>query len=100
MPYLVCYDIEDNYLRTKVGSKLIEEGFDRIQYSVFLGNPSETALAHLTAWFKLKLEKENVEKDKLLIVSVPQQQLESMVQIGKAAIDIEEISGNKSTLFF
>jgi CRISPR-associated protein Cas2 len=34
---LVCYDIADNAARTKVSDYLENQGFDRVQYSVFMG---------------------------------------------------------------
>ena len=44
MAYLICYDIEHNYLRKKMGDLILDEGFERINLSVYLGNIDSSSL--------------------------------------------------------
>lgn len=57
---MVCYDIEENKTRTKLSDLLELHGFDRIQYSVFVGK------IPIGRWQKLwsEIEKLYTEKGK------------------------------------
>ena len=47
MPHLICYDITNDTLRTKMGKKILEYGLDRINKSVYLGSITESSLTAL-----------------------------------------------------
>ncbi len=38
MPHLICYDIEENYLRTKLGDSIMDAGFPALR--IFCGPPA------------------------------------------------------------
>ena len=39
MIHLIFYDISTDRIRTKIARRLVAEGYERIQLSVFAGNP-------------------------------------------------------------
>lgn len=46
MRYIICYDITEQYIRNQV-AKLLESKAHRLQYSVFMGDMSESACRSL-----------------------------------------------------
>ncbi len=100
MPHLISYDIENDSLRQKIANKIIAEGFDRVQYSVYLGGVSDGVLANLITYLKDAMLKSNLQKDNIIIISLTDKALENMLTIGQSGLDIDEIIGNKNTLIF
>lgn len=98
--FLVCYDIEDNGLRTRISDKLIECGLHRIQYSVFLGNLKATVYQDLQQWLSTNILNGNPQKDSVVIVRVDLEAVRNMQIFGTTKLDVEEITGDKNTLFF
>lgn len=98
--FLICYDIEDNSLRTRISDKLIESGLHRIQYSVFLGNLKPVVHQDLLNWLSMNIQKGNPQKDSVVIVRVDLEAVRNMQIFGTTKLDIEEITGDKNTLFF
>lgn len=47
MQQIIVYDIEDDALRTKVSSLLQDYGYERIQFSVFIGSRTQNVLKML-----------------------------------------------------
>lgn len=76
MPYLVCYDIENDRLRSKTAAKLIEMGFQRVQKSVFAGDPGDTALREIDIWLKKHFPPGAKNGDTALLLPCTQRQLE------------------------
>ena len=81
MHVLVVYDIEDDGLRTKISDTLKDWGFERIQYSVFIGlataterNLLETRLDELLQYRK--------EKDSIITVSMCKGCVDNVVTLG------------------
>ena len=67
--YLISYDIENNALRTRIGNRLLDDGLDRLQYSVYLGILKETVKRDLFLWLpKILTEKGNLNKDSVIII--------------------------------
>jgi CRISPR-associated protein Cas2 len=56
MLYLICYDIENDRLRTRVSTKLQDCGLERVQYSVFVGKWSEKQKQDFDLWVATKLK--------------------------------------------
>lgn len=98
MPHLICYDITNNSLRTRMGKKIIAKGFDRINKSVYLGIISPTVLSTLERDLAIMIQNKNDPNDSLIIISVAQQQLQGMRIYGKNNLDKAELLGEKSTL--
>ena len=87
MPYLLCYDIEDDRRRDKTAAKLIELGFFRIQESVFAGNPGDSALRALEDWLQKHFPSPPANNDKAILLSCTQRQLESARVFGQTPPD-------------
>jgi len=98
MAYLICYDIEHNYLRKKMGDLILDEGFERINLSVYLGNVETRFLTSLEDKLKAMLKEEGKPNDSLIFLPVTPQQIDDMRIYGKNDLDPGEISGKKSTL--
>jgi CRISPR-associated endonuclease Cas2 len=98
MPKLICYDITNDNLRTKLGKKIIAAGLDRINKSVYLGQLSTTAFVELEQSLAQLVNTKGEPQDSLIIISVAPQQVQDMKIIGNNELDKEELSGDKSTL--
>ncbi len=98
MPHLICYDITNNNLRSKVGKMIISYGLDRINKSVYLGSIMDSALKDLEKKLADSLKKRNDPNDSLIIISVSIQAIQSMRICGKNDLDKSELSGEKTTL--
>jgi CRISPR-associated protein Cas2 len=99
MYFLICYDIEKNRQRTKVSNKLIEFGFYRLQYSVFMGAISRTLMKKLQGWLKKESDKFIKPEDSILILRLDGQDLKKMIIFDNERVDRQELLGEKSTLF-
>ena len=98
MPHLICYDITNDNLRTKMGKKILEHGLDRINKSVYLGALSESSLTQLEALLSSLLQQKGEPQDSLIIIPVTAQQIQDMRVHGENGLDKQELSGDKSTL--
>lgn len=67
MKYLICYDISETKVRTKIAKSLQYFGLYRLQYSVFGGEIKEKHLRLLVS----KLKKMSIEKGKDSILILP-----------------------------
>ena len=67
MKYLICYDITETRLRTRVAKLLQYFGLNRLQFSVFGGEINNKHLKRLEE----KLENLMLEKDKDSIIILP-----------------------------
>jgi CRISPR-associated endonuclease Cas2 len=98
--FLICYDIQNNSLRTRISDKLIESGLHRIQYSVFLGNLKSAIHQDLLKWLHTNIQKGNPQKDSVIVVRLGLEEVRKMTVIGTTQLDTDEITGDKNTLFF
>lgn len=98
MPHLICYDISNNSLRTKLGKRIIDKGFDRINKSVYLGNINDTQITNLERELALLIQQKGGNDDSLIFIPVTIQQIHNIRVYGKNELDKEELTGEKSTL--
>ena len=96
--YLISYDIEGDNLRTKISDKLIAEGLQRIQYSVFLGKVAPQDILTLEQWLLQALQKGNPQKDTILIIHLTEPQVKAMKILGFDKYDKDLLIDKKSTL--
>ncbi len=96
MIYLVFYDIADSARRTKVAKRLIQLGFERLQYSVFSGLENLSEIPQAWNFFKNQLDKKT---DKLYVLRVSKASLKSMDIIGVFSLDLDYLSGDTDSLF-
>jgi CRISPR-associated endonuclease Cas2 len=98
--YLISYDIEGNSLRTKIADKLIAEGLQRVQYSVFLGVVAPADFKIFRKWLEDALAKGNLQKDTILIIQLNKNQVQDAIIIGKGTFSKDEITDNINSLIF
>ncbi|MEM6380774.1 MAG: CRISPR-associated endonuclease Cas2, partial [Bacteroidota bacterium] len=83
MPHLICYDITNNSLRTKMAKRIIEHGLDRINKSVYLGAIATQELADLEQKLSDYMNKDGDPDDSLLIIPVTAGQIQDMKIYGR-----------------
>lgn len=94
--YLVSYDITVDNKREKVAAKLIYFGFERIQFSVFMGRIKKTLINSLVKEIQPLIGKD----DKFLVVPLPPATINNYIAYGKEKEFIKEILREKHTLYF
>lgn len=98
MPHLICYDISQNSLRTRIGKKIIEYGLDRINKSVYLGTIVKSSLTQLENWLAQEMNVKGGQNDSCIVIRVSAEQVQQMRIMGLNELDIKELSGEKTTL--
>lgn len=96
---LICYDIENNSLRTRISKKLQQAGLERINLSVFLGEIKPGDLRRLTTELRQLMAAAGAA-DSLVILPVTQHQVWHMEILGRNEYDIPTITGERHTLIF
>jgi CRISPR-associated endonuclease Cas2 len=100
MNYLVSYDISKDSLRTRVGDRLIADGLDRIQKSVYLGVVSEEVKVELIKWLKNEiLMKGDIKTDTVIMIPLLARNVKEAVVLGKNNYDLDFLSGEKNSLY-
>ncbi|MCB0798669.1 MAG: CRISPR-associated endonuclease Cas2 [Chitinophagales bacterium] len=96
--FLVCYDIQNDRKRTKIADLLMEYGYERLQYSVFVGLQEPSANERL--WDRLTelVPEENDTTDRLLVIRLLKRHFKSMQVRGHILTDLPYICGELSTL--
>lgn len=101
MNYLISYDISKNSLRTRIGNKIIAEGLNRVQYSVYMGVMSEEVKISLLQWLQQEIsQKGDPTQDTILILSLTAHQVQNIAVIGKNKYDLDFLSGENNSLYF
>lgn len=98
MAHLICYDITNNSLRSKIGKKIIAHGLDRINKSVYLGTITDTSLKELKQTIKTALTMKGMPNDSVVIIAVANPAIQAMQVYGKNELDKDELTGIKDTL--
>ena len=93
--YLILYDITETSIRTKVAKLLEREGFERIQFSVFIAhiNPK-----YFSIWKKLTALLKDTPNNKIYSIKINKENFYNMKIIGNLNHDLEYLSGDKSSL--
>lgn len=95
-PYLICYDIPDDRRRKQVADRLLADGLERVQYSVFMGPLSPGLYQRLEAWLRQTLRE---PEERLIILPVTPGEIEKMCILGEPELDRLMLSGRRHTLF-
>lgn len=92
--FLIIYDISGDVLRNKVSKLLVQEGYERIQFSVFVGalNPYKNKV-----WQKLNLYMQNNKEDSIICIRLKLFDFLNMKILGKFTKDVEHLAGTKKT---
>lgn len=96
MVYLICYDIESDRIRQRIGNKLIDWGLERIQYSVFIGEWSETRKKQFDLWLLEKVKMDG--KFDILQLPLSQYSVTAAKHWGTNPPDWEYLQGKKLSL--
>ncbi len=93
--YLLFYDITETTLRTKVVKLLENEGFERLQYSVFVApyHPHKNKL-----WQKLQTILALTPYNKLYCLKLTKENFYQIKIIGKLEPDLRYLAGDLSSL--
>lgn len=94
--YLILYDIKKNTSRTRISKRLVKEGYDRIQLSVFVGRDDPYKNSVLWDFLQSSCD---VETDRLFVISISKHLFKQMKQIGKSNWNMEYLTGEKNELF-
>jgi CRISPR-associated endonuclease Cas2 len=97
MPYLICYDISSDSLRTRIAKKIITTGLDRVNKSVYMGQLTDNALQQLEKNLDDLIRKKGEPEDSLIVLPVLPHQIQAMRIYGDNGLDKKELSGEKST---
>ncbi|MCK6694017.1 MAG: CRISPR-associated endonuclease Cas2 [Thermoanaerobaculia bacterium] len=98
MPTLICYDIESNALRTRLGQKILEFGLERINLSVYLGTLKSADLAKLEKLLHDLMKAKAGPDDSLIILAVTAAQVAQMQVLGRNDLDLDDLTGDRHTL--
>lgn len=98
MPHLICYDIAADALRNKCAKKILEQGLDRINKSVYLGTIPESSLTSLETELAALLLTKGQGEDSLIVLPLTLEALQALRIYGYNGLDKTELSGEKSTL--
>ncbi len=98
MSQLICYDIAENSLRARLGAKIMETGFERINKSVYLGTVDDADLMALENWLVQRIQNSGGPGDSLIILPVTPAQVQRMRVYGNDNLDKDDLSGQKNTL--
>lgn len=98
MIYLVFYDITNDRLRKKVSDTLIAHGYERLQYSVFIGLENPKRIKGLWGRLKALMKKTDAPDDKLLFFGTEKRALEKMKVLGDFNADIDYLAGKKNAM--
>lgn len=97
--YLICYDIEGNKLRKKIADRLIADGLERVQYSVFMGPVSASVLAKLEKWLQTAVEGGEGKGDRAIILPLQLADVEKMLILEMPLGDLGSLTDGTHTLF-
>ncbi|MEM7659706.1 MAG: CRISPR-associated endonuclease Cas2 [Bacteroidota bacterium] len=87
------------YAPKKVADRLLADGLERLQYSVFVGPLREGVLHKLRAFLQSKIQQADRQGDKVMILRILDRELADMEWIGEQVVDLDLLLGKKSTLF-
>ena len=97
--HLISYDIQEDALRVKIAKTLIQYGLHRIQYSVFMGEVGDTALAKIEQALQKFAQSSSWSSEDSVMILPLHQYSEKLVQfMGDSPDRWEEITGKMHTL--
>ena len=95
--YLVCYDIQEDKLRTRLAKKLKLSGLERLQFSVFIGELSEAKHARLLVLLQDIIAKSKVPEDSTAVFPLHEDALQATCTFGRP---LDYFLFPPNTLFF
>ncbi|MEO1518990.1 MAG: CRISPR-associated endonuclease Cas2 [Bacteroidota bacterium] len=99
MIYLIAYDISADRIRQKVARRLIAEGYERLQWSVFTGlkHPQQQG----TLWTDLSHWLHPEPTARFVVIPIALSHFRRLQLIGPSdQLDIDYLTGQGHSLFF
>jgi|GEM_PF-2517625 len=96
--YLVFYDIENSRLRACISKRLIARGYERLQFSVFVGVQPPWENKRLWIVLQGMVAKDGQPSDKVYSIQIHKTAFKNMKTIGSFTWDIEYLAGDMHTL--
>lgn len=97
--HLISYDIQEDALRVKIAKTLIQYGLHRIQYSVFMGEIKDSALAKIEQALKAHAAgKQWAPGDSVMVLPLHQYSEDYVQFFGVSPARWQEITGEMHTL--
>ena len=97
--HLISYDIQEDALRVKIAKTLIQYGLHRIQYSVFMGEVKDAALAKIEqALVGFAAGNQWSAQDSVMILPLHQYSEDYVQFFGVSPARWQEITGEMHTL--
>lgn len=97
MMYLILYDISSDKIREKVAKKLIAQGYERLQLSVFSGIRSPK---HNKAfWAELQQLLQPEPAAKFYALKISENNFRQMLILGENELDFDYLTGSLESLF-
>lgn len=93
--YLLFYDITENSIRTRVAKLLEKEGFERLQFSVFIGT---TNPKHFDIWKNLAQFIKSTPHNKIYYLRISKENFYNIKTIGNFDQDLKFLAGDRSSL--
>ncbi len=93
MLYLVCYDVENNKIRTKIAKLLEKQGLTRVQLSVFVGLLSDLDKNIILEKIEQILDKKN--QYSFILLPLHQDMLGTLTEFSTNPLDWEYLNGTK-----
>jgi CRISPR-associated endonuclease Cas2 len=96
--YLVFYDISADTARSKIAGLLEQNGFERLQYSVFCGLHHPAGDEKLWQQMKALLTGAEDSSDKIYVLAISKKNFRNMKIAGIFNHDMDYLLGEKLTL--
>ena len=97
MIYLLMYDISSDAIRSKIANRLVAEGYERIQLSVFTGMRDPKKVKGLWQDLERILKKESSAK--FFVLKMTKNNFRNMETIGAFDLDLDYLAGIQNSLF-
>ncbi len=100
MIYLICYDIENNTIRTRIAKTLERYGCERLQKSVFIGELNPKKYHQLYAELSAEaFDKNFADSDNIIILPTEAHLIDALRLIGNNQT-LAKLKNKPNTLFF
>ncbi len=100
MLYLICYDIENNTIRSRIAKTLERYGCERLQKSVFIGELNPKKYQALYQELGAEAEEENFAYTDNVVAVPIESDIFAQIRLIGANQAIERLKNKPNTLFF
>lgn len=98
--YLISYDIADDKCRTRIADVLEQYGYERLQYSVFIGPLRSKNVEPLWKELAALVQPEEFPADRLIVIPLDIALLKKSMLLGAEMLDWSYICGETKAIVF